>query len=182
MAQTKQPTNTGALATLVMVFFFWGFIAASNSIFIPFCKTHFNLNQFQSQLIGSAFYGAYFIGSLLLFILSNVAGYDILNKIGYKKGIIYGLWISVAGALLIIPSANANSFPAILGSFFVVALGFSLQQTAAQPFAIILGIHPRDLTGLTSAVALIPSVPRWAPLSSAFSFSDPLAVSTRRLQ
>jgi FHS family L-fucose permease-like MFS transporter len=139
MTNAKQPTNTGALATLVMVFFFWGFIAASNSIFIPFCKTHFNLNQFQSQLIGSAFYGAYFIGSLLLFICSNVLGYDILNKIGYKKGIIYGLWISVAGALLIIPSANANSFPAILASFFVVALGFSLQQTSAQPFAISLG-------------------------------------------
>lgn len=139
MNQPKQPTNTGALATLVMVFFFWGFIAASNSIFIPFCKTHFNLNQFESQLIGSAFYGAYFIGSLLLFICSNVFGYDILNKIGYKKGIIYGLWISVVGALLIIPAANANSFPALLGSFFVVALGFSLQQTAAQPFAILLG-------------------------------------------
>ncbi|KIC91834.1 MFS transporter [Flavihumibacter sp. ZG627] len=139
MSQTKQPTNTGALATLVIVFFFWGFIAASNSILIPFCKTHFSLNQFQSQLIGSAFYGAYFIGSLLLFIVSNVFGYDILNKIGYKKGIIYGLWISVAGALLIIPSANANSFPALLGSLFVVALGFSLQQTSAQPFAIALG-------------------------------------------
>lgn len=139
MSQTKQPTNTGALATLVMVFFFWGFIAASNSIFIPFCKTHFNLNQFQSQLIGSAFYGAYFIGSLVLFIFSNLLGYDILNKIGYKKGIIYGLLISVVGALLIIPSANANSFPALLASFFVVALGFSLQQTAAQPFAILLG-------------------------------------------
>ncbi len=139
MSQTKQPTNTGALATLVIVFFFWGFIAASNSIFIPFCKTHFNLNQFESQLIGSAFYGAYFIGSLILFILSNVIGYDILNKIGYKKGIIYGLFISVIGALLIIPSANANSFPAILASFFIVALGFSLQQTAAQPFAISLG-------------------------------------------
>lgn len=139
MNQTKQPTNTGALATLVMVFFFWGFIAASNSIFIPFCKTHFNLNQFQSQLIGSAFYGAYFIGSLVLFIFSNLLGYDILNKIGYKRGIIYGLLISVVGALLIIPSANANSFPAILASFFVVALGFSLQQTAAQPFAISLG-------------------------------------------
>lgn len=139
MNQPKQPTNTGALATLVIVFFFWGFIAASNSIFIPFCKTHFKLNQFQSQLIGSAFYGAYFIGSLVLFICSNVMGYDILNKIGYKKGIIYGLLISVVGALLIIPSANANSFPAILASFFVVALGFSLQQTAAQPFAITLG-------------------------------------------
>ncbi len=139
MAQSKQPTNTGALATLVIVFFFWGFIAASNSIFIPFCKSHFGLSQFQSQLIGSAFYGAYFVGSLLLFIVSNVLGYDILNRIGFKKGIIYGLWISVVGALLIVPSAHANSFPAILASFFVVALGFSLQQTAAQPFAISLG-------------------------------------------
>lgn len=139
MNQTKQPTNTGALATLVMVFFFWGFIAASNSIFIPFCRTHFNLTQFQSQLIGSAFYGAYFIGSLILYLVSSLLGYDILNRIGYKKGIIYGLFISVIGALAIIPSANANSFPLILVSFFIVALGFSLQQTAAQPFAIALG-------------------------------------------
>src|SRR5450432_1297239 len=139
MSQTKQPTNSGALATLVIVFFFWGFIAASNSIFIPFCRTHFQLNQFQSQLIGSAFYGAYFMGSLALYLFSSVAGYDILNKIGYKRGIVIGLLISVVGALLIIPSANMNSFPAILGSFFIVALGFSLQQTAAQPFAIALG-------------------------------------------
>jgi FHS family L-fucose permease-like MFS transporter len=135
----KLPTNTGALATLVIVFFFWGFIAASNSILIPFCKAHFQLTQFESQLIGSAFYGAYFIGSLILFILSNTTGHDILNRMGYKKGIIYGLLISIVGALLIIPSANANSFPAILASLFVVALGFSLQQTAAQPFAIALG-------------------------------------------
>jgi FHS family L-fucose permease-like MFS transporter len=136
---SKLPTNTGALATLVIVFFFWGFIAASNSIFIPFCRTHFQLNQFQSQLIGSAFYGAYFIGSLILYLVSGLVGYDILNKIGYKRGIIYGLLISVVGALAIIPSANANSFPMILVSFFIVALGFSLQQTAAQPFAIALG-------------------------------------------
>lgn len=132
-------TNSSALATLVIVFFFWGFIAASNSIFIPFCKSHFSLSQFESQLIGSAFYAAYFLGSLILYLLSSAMGYDILNKIGYKKGIIYGLGISVVGALLIIPSANANSFPALLGSFFIIALGFSLQQTAAQPFAISLG-------------------------------------------
>ena len=132
-------TNTSALATLVIVFFFWGFIAASNSIFIPFCRTHFSLTQFESQLIGSAFYGAYFIGSLILYLVSSILGYDILNRIGYKKGIIWGLWISVIGALAIIPSANANSFGLILVSFFIVALGFSLQQTAAQPFAIALG-------------------------------------------
>jgi FHS family L-fucose permease-like MFS transporter len=139
MNSVKQPTNYGALGTLVMVFFFWGFIAASNSILIPFCKTHFSLSQFQSQLIGSAFYGAYFIGSLILFIVSNAIGFDIINKIGYKRGIVYGLLISVVGALLIIPSANANSFNAILISLFIVALGFSVQQTCAQPFAISLG-------------------------------------------
>lgn len=132
-------TNTSALATLVIVFFFWGFIAASNSIFIPFCKSHFHLTQFESQLIGSAFYAAYYVGSLVLYLVSSLLGYDILNKIGYKRGIIYGLLISVVGALLIIPSTNANSFAAILVSFFIVALGFSLQQTAAQPFAILLG-------------------------------------------
>lgn len=139
MNQTVKPTNYGALGTLVMVFFFWGFIAASNSILIPFCKTHFSLTQFESQLIGSAFYIAYFVGSLILFVVSNFIGTDIVNKIGYKRGIIYGLFISVIGALLIIPSANANSYYAILGSLFVVALGFSLQQTCAQPFAITLG-------------------------------------------
>jgi FHS family L-fucose permease-like MFS transporter len=139
MNVSKQSTNISALSTLVLVFFFWGFIAASNSILIPFCKTHFQLTQFQSQLIGSAFYGAYFIGSLVLFLASNTLGFDIINKIGYKRGIIYGLLISVVGALLIIPSANANSFNAILGSLFIVALGFSIQQTCAQPFAISLG-------------------------------------------
>ncbi|WP_416438481.1 MFS transporter [Phnomibacter sp. MR] len=139
MNQTAKPTNYSALGTLVMVFFFWGFIAASNSILIPFCKTHFELTQFESQLLGSAFYIAYFVGSLILFVVSNLIGTDIVNKIGYKRGIIYGLFISVVGALLIIPSANANSYYAILGSLFIVALGFSLQQTCAQPFAISLG-------------------------------------------
>ena len=59
------PTNYGALSTLVTVFFFWGFIAAGNSVFIPFCKHYFNLDQFQSQLIDFAFYlyiGLFVIG------------------------------------------------------------------------------------------------------------------------
>jgi FHS family L-fucose permease-like MFS transporter len=113
MSQPKQPTNTGALATLVLVFFFWGFIAASNSIFIPFCKNYFNLSQFESQLIGTAFYGAYFIGSLFLYIFSEARGSDILNKIGYKKGIIIGLGISIAGALLMIPAVSGETLKPI---------------------------------------------------------------------
>src|SRR5580704_193285 len=105
----KQPTNTGALATLVLVFFFWGFIAASSSVFIPFCRTQFNLTQFESQLIGSAFYGAYFVGSLILYLLSSAFGYDILNKMGYKRGIIVGIWISVFGVLAVFPFVRAVS-------------------------------------------------------------------------
>ena len=139
MNQPKQPTNYSALSTLVIVFFFWGFIAASNGIFIPFCKKHFNLNQFESQLIDFAFYVAYFVGSFLLFLFTAITKIDILNKIGYRKGIIWGLFISIAGALLMVAAVNSGSYPFILGALFVIALGFSLQQTAAQPFAIALG-------------------------------------------
>lgn len=64
---------------------------------------------------------------------------DLLNKIGFKNGIIYGLVISAAGALLMIPAVNSGSFVFILTSFFVIAIGFSLQQTAANPFAVALG-------------------------------------------
>lgn len=135
----KQPTNYSALSTLVIVFFFWGFIAASNGIFIPFCKTHFQLTQFESQLIDFAFYAAYFVGSFILFLITSITKIDILNKIGYRRGIIWGLFISIAGALLMIPAVNSGSYPFILSSLFVIALGFSLQQTAAQPFAIMLG-------------------------------------------
>ena len=61
-------TNFGALGVLTIVFFFWGFIAAGNSVFIPFCKNYFHLDQFQSQLVDYAFYGAYYLGALFLFI------------------------------------------------------------------------------------------------------------------
>ncbi len=132
-------TNGGALATLVVVFFFWGFIAASNSIFIPFCKHYFNLDQFQSQLIDFAYYLAYYIGALVLYIAGVSRGKDFMAQWGYKKGIIYGLMLSVVGAILMILAVNFGGFSAILSALFVVALGFSLQQTAAQPFAIDLG-------------------------------------------
>src|SRR5438552_486604 len=138
-APTTIKTNTGALATLVIVFFFWGFIAASNSIFIPFCRHYFSLDQFQSQLIDFAYYLAYYVGSLILYIIGVSRGRDLMAQWGYKKGIIYGLLLSVVGAVFMIISVNYGGFAAILTSLFVVALGFSLQQTAAQPFAIDLG-------------------------------------------
>lgn len=133
------PTNYGALGTLATVFFFWGFIAAGNSIFIPFCKHFFKLDQFQSQLIDFAFYTAYYIGALLLFAYGSFGGKDLVGKWGYKKSIVYGLLFSAIGAAAMIIAVQANTFSGMLLGLFIVALGFSLQQTAAQPFAISLG-------------------------------------------
>jgi len=134
-----------ALYTLVIVFFFWGFIAASNGVFIPFCKKYFSLDQFQSQLIEFAFYGAYYVGALFLFIYSSLTNKNILNLWGYKGTIIKGLLLSTLGAASMVLAVNggepgqSSTFIYILGALFVVGLGFSLQQTAANPFAISLG-------------------------------------------
>jgi len=133
------PTNYGALSTLVVVFFFWGFIASGNSVFIPFCKHFFHLDQFQSQLVDFAFYTAYYIGALLLFVYGAFGGKDLVAKWGYKRSIVYGLLFSALGAAAMIIAVNANTFAGMLAGLFIVALGFSLQQTAAQPFAISLG-------------------------------------------
>ncbi len=137
--------NQSALTTLVTVFFFWGFIAASNGVFIPFCKTYFNIDQFQSQLVDFAFYGAYYLGALFLFVMSSSIKKDVLNNWGYKTGIVYGLLISALGALLMYPfidgaeQGDTPVFYLVLVALFIVGLGFSLQQTAANPFVISLG-------------------------------------------
>lgn len=138
-------TNQSALFTLTTVFFFWGFIAAGNSVFLGFCKEYFRLDQFQSQLIEFAFYGAYFIGALMLFVFSTIARTDIMNKWGLRNGIVYGLILSAFGAGAMIMAVtgaepgNSSAFGFVLGSLFIVGLGFSLQQTAANPFALLLG-------------------------------------------
>ena len=139
MNNNQIKTNYPALYTLIVVFFFWGFIAAGNSVFIPFCKNYFHLDQFQSQLIDFAFYSAYYIGALLLFIFGTLSGKDLVGKWGYKKSIVYGLLFSALGAAAMIIAVEVNVYVGMLIGLFIVALGFSLQQTAANPFAVILG-------------------------------------------
>ena len=143
MSQTilpkSQNNNSGALSTLVTVFFFWGFIAAGNGVFIPFCKHYFQLDQFQSQLIDFAFYLAYYLGALVLYFLASVFRKDLVAGWGYKNSIVFGLLFSAVGACIMIIAVNANTFPGMLAGLFTVALGFSLQQTAANPFATLLG-------------------------------------------
>ncbi|MPT35493.1 MAG: MFS transporter, partial [Flavobacterium sp.] len=110
MEVSPTKTNYPALYTLINVFFFWGFIAAGNSIFIPFCKHYFSLDQFQSQLIDFAFYTAYYTGALLLFIFGTFKGRDVVGNWGYKKSIVYGLLFSALGAGAMILAVESNIY------------------------------------------------------------------------
>ena len=139
MNKIQSSVGRGALPTLISVFFFWGFVAASNDILIPVFKEKLHLQQWQSQMISFAFYVAYTVGSLIYYLISKYSGGDLLNRIGYKNGIAGGLCISALGTLLFYPAAESSSFPLMIMGLFIVGLGFSLQQTAANPLAIVLG-------------------------------------------
>lgn len=132
-------SSAAALPILISVFFFWGFVAASNDILIPVFKEKLQLEQWQSQMISFAFYVAYTVGSLVYYFISRATGGDLLNRMGYKNGIALGLVISALGTLLFYPAAESASFPLMISGLFIVGLGFSLQQTAANPLAITIG-------------------------------------------
>src|SRR5215203_3916165 len=135
----SQQTKWSQFSVLITVFFFWGFVAASNDILIPVFREKLHLEAWQGQMISFAFYVAYTVGSLIYFLVSKATGGDILNKLGYKNGIALGLVISALGTLLFYPAAESQSFLIMITGLFVVGLGFSLQQTAANPLAIVMG-------------------------------------------
>jgi FHS family L-fucose permease-like MFS transporter len=91
------------------------------------------------------------VGSLIYFGISKLIGLDLLNKIGYKNGIALGLFISAIGTLLFYPAANTGSYVLMLSGLFIVGLGFSLQQIAANPLAIIMGDPKTGSQRLTMA-------------------------------
>ncbi|WP_276481300.1 MFS transporter [Paraflavitalea pollutisoli] len=135
----SKPTKWSQFGVLVSVFFFWGFVAASNDILIPVFREKLHLEPWQAQMVAFAFYVAYTVGSLIYVGWSKAVGGDLLNKIGYKNGIAIGLIISALGTLLFYPAAESESFPLMISGLFIVGLGFSLQQTAANPLAIVMG-------------------------------------------
>jgi len=126
------------LAFLTMLFFMWGFITCLNDILIPHFKAIFVLSYFQSMLIQFAFFGAYFVGSFIYFIISSISG-DPINKIGYKNGILLGLLIAATGTFLFYPAAQMESFGFFLTALFILASGFTLLQITANPYVILLG-------------------------------------------
>ena len=134
------------LAVLTTLFFMWGFITCLNDIIIPHLKAVFELSYAKAMLIQFAFFTAYFVMSLPSGL--------IVNKLGYKNGIIMGLVTAGIGCLLFYPAAGARSYPLFLLALFILASGITLLQVAANPFVAILGKPETASSRLTMTQAL----------------------------
>lgn len=148
----QQNTRWSQFISLIIVFFFWGFVAANNDILIPVFKKSFSLTQVQSMLVQWAFYAAYFVGSVIFFLISLRR--DILQQVGYKGTLAAGLVVSAVGAFLFIPASAMESFWLFLTGLFTVGLGFSIQQIVANPLAIKMGAPETGAHRLTLAGAV----------------------------
>ncbi|AYZ37224.1 MFS transporter [Chryseobacterium indologenes] len=179
MSNYSKQTNWAQFIPLVTVFFFWGFVAASNDILIPVFQKAFHLTQTESMLVQICFYVAYTVGSLIYMIISKGLKQDLINKIGYKNGLILGLLISAAGTLLFYPAANLGSFPLMISGLFIVGLGFSLQQIVANPLAIEVGPKETGSQRLTMAGGINNLGTTIGPLIVAFAiFGSASAANT----
>ena len=129
---------TAAFVVVTGLFFMWGFMTVLNDILIPYLKGVFDLNHTQAMFVQFAFFMAYFVGSVIYFFIS-ITGGDPISRIGYKNGILAGLLISATGSALFYPAAEFKMYGFFLAALFVMGLGFTLLQIAANPYVAILG-------------------------------------------
>ena len=130
MTDSKTSTKF-AFVMITSLFFLWGFVHNLDPILIPHLKKAFSLTTLQASLVDSAVFIAYFVVAL-------PAGL-IMKKYGYKTGIIVGLLFFAVGSYLFIPSANTQSYAFFLVALFVIACGLTTLETAANPYASLLG-------------------------------------------
>ncbi|WP_419868337.1 sugar MFS transporter [Chryseobacterium sp. CT-SW4] len=136
--KTPGRNYTVPLVTITLLFFMWGFITCMNDILIPYLKQLFKLSFFESMLVQFCFFGAYFIGSLIYFLISISKG-DPINKVGYKKGILFGVFLAAFGCILFYPAATFSYYPLFLGALFILGLGFTVLQITANAYVSLLG-------------------------------------------
>ncbi len=120
-----------AFAFMVLLFFMWGFITELDGALIPYLKGLFKLNNFQAALVQFAFF--------IAFVLVSMPSAWLLNKIGYRNGIVVGLLTMAVGSWLFYPASKLIYYPVFLGAIFVLASGVTLLQVAANPYVARLG-------------------------------------------
>jgi MFS transporter, FHS family, L-fucose permease len=131
MMQTETRKLAGAVAVLTSLFFMWGLITSLNDVLVPHLKAAFSLDYVEAMLIQFCFFGAYFV-------MSFPSGH-LVERRGYKQGIIVGLATAGVGCLMFYPAAGERSYPFFLAALFVLASGITLLQVAANPYVTILG-------------------------------------------
>ena len=152
MTQKAQPNYTFALTIVIIVCFLIGFVTTMNNSMIEFCKNAFQLNNFQSQLVNTAFYGAY--------IMSIPFGF-MMSKIGYKATLVLGLAVVGLGFVINFLCINSNLdgnvstiYWMFLSCMFVVALGIVMLQLVANPYVMVLGAPEKGAFRMTLSQAL----------------------------
>lgn len=128
-------------ALLTFLFFAWGFITCLNDILIPHLKSVFSLGYTEAALIQFSFFIAYFVGAI-------PAG-AITARLGYQRSLVAGLLTCAFGAAMFWPAAQIPSFPFFLAALFVLALGITILQVAANPFVTLLGTPETASSRLT---------------------------------
>ena len=128
---TGTRNTTRSLFTIGIMFFVFGFVTWINAILIPYFRIACELTNFESYLVTFAFYIAYLVMSLPASFL--------LEKTGFKNGMMTGFFVMSAGALLFVPAALNRSYPVFLAGLFILGTGLAILQTAANPYVTILG-------------------------------------------
>jgi glucose/galactose transporter len=130
--QAEPVTNTSKSIFIIgILFFIFGFVTWVNSTLIPYLQIACELDTSQAVWVTFAFYISY---AVMAFPSSWV-----IQKTGFKKGMMYGLIVMAVGALIFIPAANARTFGLFLTGLFVIGIGLALLQTASNPYITILG-------------------------------------------
>ena len=162
MNQNQRPNYTFALIVVFIVCFLIGFITTMNNSMIEFCKNAFQLNNFQSQLVNSAFYGAY--------IMSIPFGF-MMSKIGYKSTLVLGLAVVGVGFVINYLCISGNldgnvstTYWMFLGCMFIVALGIVMLQLVANPYVMVLGSQEKGAFRMTLSQALNSVATTVAPI------------------
>jgi MFS transporter, FHS family, L-fucose permease len=132
ISSNKTPqANWITVGTIGLFFFIFGFVTWLNGILIPYLKISCELNHFESYLVAFSFYIAY--------VIMAIPSSWVLKRTGLKTGMMIGLFIMAAGALLFIPAALTRTYFLFLSGLFIMGTGLALMQTAANPYITMLG-------------------------------------------
>lgn len=133
-ATATAPANGNMRLAYILVtslFFMWGLSYGLLDVLNKHFQETLDITRARSGLLQMAYFGAYFLMALPASML--------MNRRGYKTGILLGLALFCAGALLFIPATSAGKFEFFLFALFVIACGLACLETAANPYVTVLG-------------------------------------------